>query len=238
MSKVSCIVSAYYAEQYINTRLDNLLSQGGDIEVIVVCRRGSAEHLAACAYPPELVTVIITEDVPTIYSAWNMAVEAATGDYITNANCDDYLYPGALEKLAQALDEHPKFIAVYSDTDVIQEPGGLPTGRYEWIDGGLPELLEGCFLGPWPMWRKKAHQKHGLFDGEMQSAGDYEFWLRLAKAGEKFFHVKEVTGAYLYRENSAEHRASLRSLWEQARAKGRYRKGATPLWTEPEVMTD
>lgn len=238
MSKVSCIVSAYYAEPYIRARLDNLIDQDAEPEIIVVCQRGSAEHLAATGYPAERVKVILTDDVPTIYAAWNIGIGAATGDYLTNSNCDDTLYPGALSKLAEALDKHPLHAAAYSDVDVVEELDGLPVGRYEWTEGGLPELLIGCFLGPWPMWRRSLHEKHGLFDAEMQSAGDYEFWLRLAKAGKRFYHLRETTGAYLKRDDSAEHRFNLRSLWEQARAKGRYREGASPLWTTPTLMTD
>ena len=161
-----------------------------------------------------------------------------SSDLLTNANTDDRLYPSALAKLAAALDVHKKYAVAYADVDVVLELGGAPTGRYEWAEGGIEDLLHGCFLGPMPMWRKSLHTQYGLFDGDMHSAGDYEFWMRIAKAGEKFWHVKEVCGAYLKRDDSAEHRFKLRSIWEQARAKGRYREGVNALWTKPAIMTE
>jgi glycosyltransferase involved in cell wall biosynthesis len=238
MGKVTAIISAYYAEEYLEGRLENLLAQKPQPEIIAVCQRDSGEHRALVHYEDQgKVKLILTNDIPTIYAAWNMAIEQASGDYITNANSDDRLYPGALAKLAQALDVHKKYAVAYSNIDMVAEIGGVPTNRYEWAEGGLESLLVGCFLGPMPVWRKSLHAQYGLFDAEMHSAGDYEFWLRIAKGGEKFFHVKEVLGAYLDRPNSAEKRTKLRSIWEQARAKGRYREGVKG-WTKPEAMTE
>lgn len=236
MTTVSCIVSAYYAADYIEGRLQNLLKQKPQPEIVVVCQRGSAEHIAASQFK-EITNIVLTDDVPTVYAAWNLGIQAAHGDYLTNANCDDRLYPGALAKLAEALDKNKKYDVAYSNADVVEQIGGEVTARYEWVEGGIEQLLVGCFVGPWPMWRKSLHDKYGMFDGEMHSSGDYEFWLRLAKAGVKFFHLREVTGAYLSRPDSAEHRAKLRAIWETARARGRYREGVGILWTKPEPMT-
>jgi hypothetical protein len=147
-----------------------------------------------------------------------------TGEYLTNANCDDRLYPGALAQMAQALDDNPDRAVAYADVDQVLEIGGDPIGRFEWAEGGLDQLMKGCFLGPMPMWRRSLHDTHGLFDAEMRSAGDYEFWLRLAAAGETFHHIAEPLGAYLMREDSLESREKLRSLWEQSRAKSRHRR--------------
>jgi glycosyltransferase involved in cell wall biosynthesis len=240
MPRVTAIVSAYFAEQFIEGRMQNLLAQKPQPEIIVVCQRDSGEHRAMLHYENEKsVRLILTDDIPTVYAAWNIAIGAATGDYLTNANSDDRLYPSALAKLAAALDVHPKYAVAYANVDIVQELGGEPGGRYEWAEGGLEYLvMKGCFLGPMPMWRKSLHARHGLFDAEMHSAGDYEFWMRIAKGGEKFWHVKETCGAYLKRDDSAEHRLKLRSIWEQARARGRYREGVNALWTKPGLMTD
>lgn len=246
--KVSAIVSAYFAEAYLEGRLQNLLAQQPQPEIIVICRRESEEEKIACKTlnvrrerrandsTVDIHQVIVTEDIPTIYAAWNIGIEAARGEYLTNANSDDRLYPGALRKLAEILDVRKKVAVAYFDVDVTQETDGLPIGRYEWLEGGLPELLTGCFLGPMPMWRKSLHAAHGLFDAEMYSAGDYEFWMRIAKAGEIFERIPQALGSYLMRNDSAERRHRLRSVWEQARAKARYREGVG-IWKTPDPMT-
>ena len=235
MTTVSAIVSAYYAEPYLTGRLQNLMAQKPQPEIIVICKADSAEHKIAQVF--EGLKIITTPDIPTIYAAWNIGIQAATGEYITNANSDDRLYPNALAKLAEALDKNKKYSVAYSNVDVVEEIGGAPVTRHEWAEGGIEEFMLGCFIGPMPVWRKRLHDKHGYFDAEMHSAGDYEFWMRLAKAGEKFFHLREVCGAYLKRPDSAERRFKLRSVWEQARARGRYRAGVG-IWQTPQVMTD
>lgn len=247
--KISAIVSAYFAEAYLEGRLRNLLTQEPLPEIVVVCQRGSREEdiardvlgvrteRAADDETVDLHQVILTEDIPTIYKAWNIGIEAAHGEYLTNANSDDRLYPGALAALAEILDTKKHAGVAYFDVDVVNEIGGDPIGRYEWLEGGLETLLAGCFLGPMPLWRKSLHAVHGLFDAEMHSAGDYEFWLRLAKAGVSFQRIPRALGAYLARDDSAEKRHRLRSVWEQARAKSRYREG-TGIWKTPEPMTE
>ena len=239
MTKVSCIVSAYFAEPFLEGRLQNLLAQSPQPEIVVVCQRDSVEHRITETFAKlsDAFVLVLTADVPTVYKAWNMGIQAASGEYITNSNSDDILYPGALRKLAEVLDANKNIAVAYSDSDVVAEYGGQPVGRYEWLEGSILELLKGCFLGPMPMWRKSLHEKYGLFDADMHSAGDYEFWLRIAKGGERFKRIKQVLGAYLKRDDSAESRHKLRSLWEQSRARGRYREGVG-IWKTPEPMTD
>ena len=227
--RVSAIISAYYAEEYLIGRLDNLMSQGEGTEVVVVMQRNSPETRAISEYrcfqsSPVSGCVVLTDSIPTIYEAWNLGIEASSGKYLTNANSDDRLYPGALSYLADALDNHPDAAVVYANSDIVTEIGGAPVNRYEMPQGGFDELMQGCFVGPMPMWRRDLHVKHGLFDANFRTAGDYEFWLRVTAAGEKMLHLPRTIGAYTYRNDSAERREKLRTLWETVRARGRYRK--------------
>jgi hypothetical protein len=63
-----------------------------------------------------------------------------------------------------------------------------------------------------------------MFDAEMQSAGDYEFFARLLAGGEKFLHVREPLGIYLDRPDSAEKRDPQLSANEAAVVRERYGK--------------
>lgn len=230
MAKITAIVSAYYAAEYLAGRIENLLEQDAAPEIAVVCAKGSEEYLIARRYfeqgfEGQVFTVHPAGDgVPTVYAAWNMAIAHAGGEYLTNANSDDRLYPGALSKMAAALDTNPEYVTAYGDTDIVKVIGGAPVGRYTWAEGGLDVLYRlGCFMGPFPMWRRSVHDKYGLFDAEMTSAGDYEFWLRLAAGGEKFYKIHEPLGAYLDHKASAGHRSPIRTTWEHARARARYK---------------
>ncbi len=135
-------------------------------------------------------------------------IRLATGDYVTNANTDDRLRPGALETMARALDDQPDVGLVYADWYVTAtenarwgEPCVMSTrppynGRIAWPDFDPRLLLSGYYGGPSPMWRRSLHATYGLFDESYQLSGDFEFALRLAAHGVKFFHVPEVVGLF------------------------------------------
>ena len=224
MSEVSAIVSAYYAEKFLKGRLENLLQQTKRPEILVVCTKNSVEEKIAKAFTDPEVRVIVTDGIPGIYEAWNIGIRAASSDFLTNANSDDRLRPNALEIMAATLRKMKKFAVVYGNQEIVEKLDGNPIGIFEWAEGGLDELLKGCFLGPMPMWRKSLHTKYGYFDESFKVAGDYEFWLRLAAKGEMFYHINAPVGTYLQRKDSAEHRESMRALWETARARAMHRK--------------
>ena len=210
-AKVSSIISAYYAEPYIEGRILNLQQQTLRPQIVVVAQEKSIEARIAEGMLNGEDVLIDTHDIPTIYGAWNLGIEAARGEYITNANSDDRLAGYAIEFLASALDRNPNHAVAYADVDIVEDlMGGFDyawrTGYFRWAEGGFDELMKHCFLGPQPMWRKSLHDKYGPFDASFQSAGDYEFWLRLAAHNETFHHLRTALGIYLKRPDQAEAR--------------------------------
>jgi glycosyltransferase involved in cell wall biosynthesis len=221
MGSVTAIVSAYFAEEFIEGRIRNLMEQKPLPEIVVVAQAGSyeAEHCRN-----KKVHLIETADVPTLYDAWNMAIRNSSGEYLTNANSDDLLYPGALQLMAETLDTHPEIALCYADSDIAREYGKDPVNRMVWIQGDVEDIKLMCFMGSMPMWRASLHNKYGYFDEKMRSAGDYEFWLRIMLSGEKVLHIPQALGSYLVREESIYHSKPLLSIWEVARARSRYIK--------------
>ncbi|MFA7254007.1 MAG: glycosyltransferase [Patescibacteria group bacterium] len=213
MKTISAIVSAYYAKDFIRERLDNLFRMNPTPEIIVVAQSGSYEAEIATTYD---CTWILTSDIPTIYSAWNMAIKASNCDYITNANCDDHTYLDSYAIMSNFLENNPDIGVVYGNdyvkTIVDDEP------RYELHERGetdLNILKTKCLVGPMPMWRKSLHDQLGYFSDKFQVCGDYEFWLRLAVNGVKFHHLDRPIGIYNKRVESAEHRQPEIALLEK-----------------------
>ena len=228
MVKLTCLLSTYYDLPLLRGRLDNLLTQKMKLDIVVIAEKGSGElkiirkwmrrHPFAANFE-----FIETEGIPTLYDAWNMGIMISNGEYLTNINTDDRLYPGALQKMINVLDNNPDVGVVYPDVDRVAEIDGEPFGQFTWAEGDFSILIRGCFLGPMPMWRKSLHDEYGMFDDGMHSSGDYDFWLRLAKAGVKMQRIPEPLGAYFDRKESIEHREPIRTIWETANARSRYR---------------
>ena len=222
--RASAIISAYRgAARFLKTRIDNLLEQTEVPEIIVVCKAGSPEHTIALSYW-DRIKIVATQDVPTIYKAWNLGIQIASGRFIFNANSDDRCHKEYVEIMADALVARPDAAIVYADSFIVSEETGQPVGRFDWAEGGIETLKEGCFLGPMPMWRASLHEKYGYFDEDMQSAGDYEFWLRLASEGEYFHHLRVILGWYMRRAQGAEWRDKPLNIKESQIAIDRYTK--------------
>jgi O-antigen biosynthesis protein len=205
--KVSALISAYFSADYLHKRLVNLQQQTVAVEPVVVCQRNSVEQ-NICAYHG--VKPTLTDDIPSIGAAWNIAIEKAKGEYITTANTDDLFLPEGIETLAKALDDNPDcglaFSQVYKyDGNQVHRWKRIPdpTGEVVGIKG---LLMERCPIGPMPMWRKQIHRDIGRFVEAYVVASDYEMWLRMAKAGIKFWYIDEPLGMYLWRHDSLEHR--------------------------------
>jgi glycosyltransferase involved in cell wall biosynthesis len=211
---VSAIVSIYNAERFLRGCLEDLEAQtiAAQLEIIVV-DSGSRqnEHAIVKEFQQRYQNIVYlrTEERETLYAAWNRGVKAARGKYLTNANTDDRHRSDALEKLVETLETHPEVALAYADSVITDQEnatwGSAPlVGHFRWPEFEARLLFQACYVGPQPLWRRELHERYGLFDPAFTSAGDYEFWLRLAVT-EQFLHVPEVLGLYLLAPGGLEH---------------------------------
>jgi hypothetical protein len=148
-----------------------------------------------------------------------MGIKQAQGEYLTSANTDDLFHDNALKIMADELDRTGAAIChswLHRNMKGKFELWERPTGDYH-------RLRTRCFPGPMPMWRKSLHDKYGYFDESFKIVGDWEFWLRVMKAGEKICHIEQSLGVYLWREKSLERRDRQLNIAERERIKRMYR---------------
>lgn len=198
MVKVSAIVSAYQAQQFIRGRIDDLMNQTlyktGELEIIVVnsASTDTTGLILEREYLP-YITLIQTPFRESMYAAWNRAIKLAKGEYIVPANVDDRFKPDALSLMSGLLDGyHPSSCVVTCDSYVTDTPNAVwgsdyhisteppyTTGRLNFGHPYSNRMCEQCCVGNTPMWRKSVHEWAGYFDQSYLIAGDYEFFLRL-----------------------------------------------------------
>ena len=229
--RVSAIVSTYNAERFMRGCLEDLLAQtiGERLEIIVV-DSGSRENEGAVVRQFQKkfnnIRYIRTTHRESLYAAWNRGIRAASGKYITSANTDDRHAAHAFERMARRLDERSDIALVYANVWVTETENETferftPVGRLKWKDFDPRQLIDGCFIGPQPMWRKSMHSQYGYFDESLESAGDWEFWLRISRK-ETFLHIDEFLGLYLKAPTSIEHRNRQISVQEARRIHRQY----------------
>jgi glycosyltransferase involved in cell wall biosynthesis len=204
---VSAIASLYEGGRYIDAFLRNITQQTwfDRSELIIIDAAspdGEAEVIAA--YQREFPNIVYyrADDRIGIYEAWNIGVGMARGRYLTNTNLDDLRRADSFELQASALDRHGSVDVIYQDfyysfNDMLDFDQVARVG----IKSELPKITPRnllAFNSPHnaPMWRKTLHDRMGMFDTTLKSAGDYEFWLRCVFKGIRFLKVEPAHIVY------------------------------------------
>ena len=209
--KVSIITSIYNGDDFIEPFLQDITRQTifeDKCELILINANSPGNEEETIKkylekYPNNIVYKKLDKD-PGIYGVWNLGVEMATGEYLTNANLDDRKAPWSLEKHAKMLFAHEEVDLVYADMAITNNPNetwevnSAGTQKYNFPEFSYDNLKMINMPHASPMWRKSIHDKHGLFNDKYRSAGDWEMWLRAAAAGSKFKKINDCLGLYFF----------------------------------------
>jgi glycosyltransferase involved in cell wall biosynthesis len=221
---VTVLVASRCRETLLPGCLASLLSQTlQPIEILLIHGPGGNDREAAAPFLGDPRLRCLPSPRPGLYAAWNTGIAQARGRYLANLNSDDRLRPDALERMAAALDAHPDVCLVYADSLVTTRPGETfqhnSSGGRQLVmpDFTTHSLLAGCHCGPHPMWRRSVHTWAGEFDESFMSAGDYEFWLRLAERA-PMLHLPEPLGLYFDNPQGLSRADQARARAERVRA--------------------
>jgi glycosyltransferase involved in cell wall biosynthesis len=190
--KVSVIVPSYNQAQFIRATLDSLLIQDQPVEILVFDGGSTDDTLSILESYGNRIKYFSGKDDGQA-DAINQGLQRATGDVLAYLNSDDIYYPGCLNRVRQYFENHPDCPALYGDAWHLYEDGSIMEPYYteKW---SYPRLLEICYLcQPAVFWRREVMERFGIFDGTLQYALDYDYWLRVGAQLE--FHY--LQGSYL-----------------------------------------
>ena len=211
LPKISIVTSVYDGDEFIQPFLEDITRQTifkDKCELILLNANspGNEEPIIkeyVEKYPDNIVYRKLDED-PGIYGTWNIGVEMASGEYITNANLDDRKAPNSLERHARTLFLEKDIDLAYADMAITDKPNetwenNSSNGKkYNFPEFSLENLKMVNMPHANPMWRRRVHEKYGFFDAKYRSAGDWEMWLRAASKGSKFKKIEDILGLYYF----------------------------------------
>lgn len=164
--KFSIIMPTYNRPKYIREAVDSILSQGVDLELIIMDGGESIKHLL----PEDDRIKYFNQKDKGITDAMNNGLKIATGDILSWANDDDMLVPGILKEVEEEMKDCQWLYGKISLTS-----GGELGERWDkermWKVNIVPQ--------PSVYWSRYAFNEIGLMDEENDLASDYAYWLKL-----------------------------------------------------------
>ena len=200
--KFSVITPSYNQGRFIARTLASVALQaapGLEIEHLVMDGGSSDETLAVLARHP--VRWVSGPDDGQA-DAVNKGICASDGEVIAWLNSDDIYRPGAFARVAAFLEAHPEVDVVYGMADHIDVDDRL-LSAYPTEDWDFERLQQTCFIcQPALFFRRRVVEAQGLLDPALHYCMDYEYWLRLGRAGLRFAYLRhKLAGSRMYAEN-------------------------------------
>ena len=146
--RISAIIPAYNAADYICQTLDSIAGQSRRPDEVIVCDDGSNDDTASRAEEHPLRPTVLRCENGGVASARNNAIKVATGDLVANIDADDIWHPEYLQRIEEAFQANPDATAAFARYRSFLDEDGPPewtskdTENTEVIPMALPEFLE------------------------------------------------------------------------------------------------
>lgn len=195
-------MACYNAERFVAEAVRSVLAQTwADTELIVVDDGSTDGSLAALGEFGDRIQIIRQQNQGP-YPARNRGAAAATGEFLTFLDADDWWDATCLAKLHAALARAPDAAVAYCGWQNVGAAGsqGVPYVPPDYEAECKIEHLLGSGA-PWPIHaaliRRAVFAEIGGFDTTLMTCMDYDLWLRAA-ATRRVVRVPEVLAFYRF----------------------------------------
>jgi len=226
MKKVSVMVPAYNAENYLAQALDSILEQDyPNVEIVVAddaSRDGTAPILRQyeAKYPGKIRAIYNVSNLG-ITANCNLALSACDGEYVSLFAGDDVMLPGKLRKQVDYLESHPAAVLCYHPVEIFDSDSGetlftTNQNAREDIDNTADLLMKGGIPGGCSIMVRQHAIPQGGYDSRLTSVSDWLFFLEISTRG-PFVILRETLGRYRKHQGGAS-QLTLQYMEESLRA--------------------
>lgn len=186
MPKVSVIIPAYNAMEYLPQTVDSVLQQTCQDWEMIIVNDGSTDAIESwVASIPNPKIKLISQANGGISFARNQGIAASTGKFIAFLDGDDLWDQTKLTKQIEVLEQHSEVGLVYTWVNRIDEAGQSIGKPFTCNASGniWSQLLEKNMIAPSSaMIRRGCLERVGCFDENLiSSVEDWDLWLRIAR---------------------------------------------------------
>jgi glycosyltransferase involved in cell wall biosynthesis len=202
-------IASVAAQTYNNVEIVVVNNGGPDVHEIV------KDASAGRAYRYE----VLPESKPVGVAA-NTGARAATGEYIGYLDDDDILYADHCARTVEALQRSEAdvvFTVCLAEYANMRGDEKSVLGYQIYIDREF-NLDDLYILNVAPIHsmvhRRSVFERFGFFDDHLTVTEDWEFWLRVASRGGRFFRVDRVTCEYSWRNDPERGNSTIERQWD------------------------
>ena len=201
--KITIITPSFNQGKFIGQTIQSVLDQNcSNLEYIVI-DGGSTDNTLSILKKYSTRIKWISEKDSGQMEALNKGLKMAHGDIIAFINSDDYYLPETLNKIVKYFKEDTNLEVITGDYIIIDSQGKeIQTAVSVWKKilrkfHGFNTLCVANYINqPSTFWRKSVIDKIGYFNEELHYVFDYEYWLRILRAGITISIVREKFSCY------------------------------------------
>jgi Glycosyl transferase family 2 len=200
--RVSVVITAHNDASLVGTAIDSVaVSDFTDYELVIVDDAsnddsGDAIRIALARAPWVSAKLITRSHNEGLAQARNLGAEAAAGELLFALDADDAIYPHALGRLVQAMDDMPTASFAYG----IIEQFGLegPSSLMSYLGWDARRLRYGNFISAMAMMRRSAVMEVGGYvtDPRLYGWEDFALWCTFADRGWAGVRVPEIVARH------------------------------------------
>lgn len=214
---ITVIIPSYNHSEYIGYTIRSILAQSlQDFELLIIDDNSSdnSEEVIKKFDDPRIKLITLKENLG-ICETSNICFEKANGKYLSIIASDDIMFPKNLEKKINFLEKNPRYGAVFSGVEVIDENNKIlskKTKKFEkvfttenrkrtdWLNHFF--YKGNCIAAPTFVTRADCIKKINGFDALLSQAHDFDMWVKICLSGYEMFVLPEKLVRYRQRKNN------------------------------------
>lgn len=203
--KSSIVISCYNLGEYLSDLISSIWNvvNRDNVEVILM-NDGSTDQVTLdelyrirTTYPN---IQVFNQKNSGLAEARNNGIKRAKGEYIIPLDADNKLNPNFIDSVIKIFKENPEIDIIHGDALFFGEREGLWKGKpFDWNEMVMNNYIDACAA-----FRKEVWTSLKGYDKGMPFMGfeDWDFWLRAANKGFKFYYLNEISFEYRVRNGS------------------------------------